>query len=423
MKTSILIKRGLTILGMLVLGFQLSFAQEDETFITIKGKVKDKDTKKEVIFASVSIGDTHVGTVTNVEGEFSIKVKNSLAAQNLEFSHIGYKSKKIPLSELKPEGNVILMEPTSVNLEEVTIRPEDGRLIMELALEKIPENYSKQALNSIGFYRETIKQRKDYLSISEALVDIYKASYNKDFEEDKVKIYKGRKSSDVKKADTLAVKLQGGPYISLLFDVVKNPYVLISHDVIALYDFSVSDIKTIDDKLNYEISFKPRVQNSDEPLYNGRYFIDVKSLAITSAEFSLDLSEPEKSAQMFVKKKPAGLKLTPTSTSYIVAYKERNGKYYFNYSRSEVSFKCKWQKKLFNSNYSIMSEMAITDWVAEKAEKFTMKESLKKNNVFEEEVTAFTDDNFWGEFNTIEPEQSIQSAIKKYGKKLMREKN
>ncbi len=409
-------------MGMLVLSSQLSFAQEDENYITIKGKVRDRDSKKEIIFVSVTVAGTSVGTVTNTEGDFAIKVKESLNAQGLLFTHIGYKIKKVDLSQLKSEENVIFLEPTIINLDEVTVRPEDARKLVEMALDRVPENYSKSPLNSTGFYRETIKQRKDYLAISEALVDIYKSSYVSDFDEDKVKIYKGRKSSDVKKADTVAVKLQGGPYISLLFDIAKNPYVLISDEVIALYDFTITDIKTIDDKVNYEISFKPRVTNSDYPLYFGKYYIDVKSLAFTSAEFSVDLSDPIKSAQMFVKKKPAGLKLTPTSTSYIVSYIERNGKYYFNYSRSEVNFKCKWQKKLFNSNYTVMSEMAITDWVGDKAEKYSYKESLKKTNIFEQEVTAFTDDNFWGEYNTIEPEQSIQAAIKKYGKKLMREK-
>jgi hypothetical protein len=315
------------------------------------------------------------------------------------------------------------MEPTTLKLSEVTIRPEDARKIMELALMKISDNYSNVALNSTGFYRETIKQKKDYLSISEAIVDIYKAPYDMDFDEDRVKVYKGRKSFDVKKADTVAVKLQGGPYISLMFDVVKNPYSLISLEEIHLYDFSITDIKPINEKINYEITFKPRIISSDIPVYNGRFYIDVKTLAISTVEFSLDLSDPENSAQLFVRKKPSGLKMLPTYTNYLVSYIERNGKYYFNYSRSEINFKCKWQKRLFNSNYSIMAEMAITDWSNEKAEKYALKESLKKTAVFEQEVTAFTDDNFWGEFNLIEPDQSIQSALKKYGKKLMREKN
>jgi hypothetical protein len=422
MKTSVLKKAGLALLGMLVISFQLSFGQE-EGYTTIKGKVKDKETKKEVVFVSVTISGTHIGTVTNTDGEFIIKIKNSVETKNLDFVHLGYKSQKIAISELKPDENVIMLEPTTVKLDEVTIRPEDARKLMELTIAKIPDNYSTIPMNSTGFYREAIKQRKDYLSISEALVDIYKAAYNHDYDEDRVKIYKGRKSMNVKKADTIMVKLEGGPYISLMFDIVKNPDVLISTEDLALYDFTETGMKTIDDKLTYEISFEPRVLNSDNPVYKGRYYIDVKNLAILSVEFSLDLSDPEKSAQMFIKKKPSGLKMVPTSTNYVVNYIERNGKYYFNYSRSEISFKCKWQKRLFNSNYSIMAEMAITDYSADKVEKYPYKVSLKKNSVFEEEVTAFTDDNFWGEFNTIEPEQSIQVALKKYGKKLMKEKN
>ncbi|MFN8254298.1 MAG: carboxypeptidase-like regulatory domain-containing protein [Bacteroidales bacterium] len=422
MKTIFKNKVRLAILGMLVLFMQFAIAQEDGGFQTIKGKVKDKETKKNVVFCSVSIVGSHIGTVTNIDGEFVIKVKNSLNAQEIEFTHIGYKSLKVSIAELKPEENIISLDPASVVLDEVTVRPEDARELMRMSIKKIPENYSTNSFNSVGFYRETIKQRRDYLSISEAIVDIYKASYTKDLDDDKIRIYKGRKSANVKRADTLAVKLEGGPYTTLLFDIVKNPYVLISDEVIYMYDFTITSIKTIDKDLCYEVSFSPRVSYSDIPLYQGKYYVDIKTLAINSAEFSMDLSDIEAASSMFVKKKPIGLRLTPTSTSYLISYKQKDGKYYFNYSRSEVNFKCKWNKKLFNSNYSVMSEMAITDWTMDKAEKYSNKEILKKNAIFEEEVTAFTDDNFWGEYNTIEPDESIQAAIEKYSKKMKKNK-
>jgi len=423
MKTTWINKGKLVILGMLVLCMQLAVAQEDTLYQTIRGKVKDKETKKSVIFCSISISGTHIGTVTNTDGEFAVKIKNTLNAKELEFSHIGYRSTKMQISELKPTDNVIMLEPASVNLDEVTVRPDDARELMRMAVKQIANNYSNSSLNSVGFYRETIKQRRDYLSISEAIVDIYKAAYTKELDNDKVKIYKGRKSSDVKRADTLAVKMEGGPYVSLLFDIVKNPYVLISDEVLYDYDFSVTDYKTIDNKLNYEVTFTPRVSNPETPLFIGKYYIDVKSLAITSAEFSMDLSDIEAASRMFVKKKPLGLKLTPTSTSYLVTYKEKDGHYYFNYSRSEVNFKCKWNKKFFNSNYTIMSEMAITDWTIDtKAERYSSKQALKKNAIFEEEVTAFTDKDFWGEYNTIEPDQSIETALEKYSKKMKKGK-
>jgi len=421
MKTIIIKKAGLTILGALVLFVQISLAQND--FYTIKGMVKDNESKKSIIFGDVAIAGTHISTVTNIDGEFTIKIKKSLDAKELEFTHIGYISKKVALNTLKPEDNTIYLQPSSVNVNEVTVRPKDARELVEQAMQNVSKNYSNSPLNSDGFYRETIKKKKEYLAISEALVDIYKGAYTKESDEDRVKINKGRKSSNVKKEDTLAVKMQGGPNISLLFDVVKNPNVLMASTDLDNYTFTLTDVKTVNDKLMYEVSFEPRIEDPYYPLYIGKYFIDVKSMGISSVEFSMDLSDPAKAARMIVRKKPIGVKITPTQTHFIVNYKEIEGTYFFNYSRSEMKFKCNWNKKLFNSNYTVMSELAITDWSMDPATKFSNKESLKMTSFFEEEVTAFTDDNFWGEYNTIEPEQSIQTVIKKYVKKQKKDKN
>ena len=390
----------------------------DLSYITIKGKVKDKGTNKGIVFATVSILETHIGTVTNSNGDFTIKVKKTLGSKQLEFTHIGYHNKAISISKLKPEGNLIILEPTPISIDEVMARPANAKDLVKNAMAMVARNYSSTALNLTAFYRETIKKRRDYISISEAVVDVYKGSYTNKNNDDRAKIYKGRKSSNVKPSDTLAVRLQGGPYIPLLLDIVKNPYVLISEDFIGDYEFELTNIISVANKLNYVVNFKPRIVNNDFPLYRGKYYIDVQSLAFTSAEFSLDINDREKASKFFVKKKPIGLKLTPMTTNYIIKYKENNGKYYFNYARSEVKFKCKWKKKFFNTNYTIMSEMATTDWKLEKTEKYKRREVLKKNNVFAEELTAFMDDNFWGEYNYIEPDESLESAIQKYNRKI-----
>ena len=420
----ILLKKGrILILFLLTLGFQTLYGQyPDASFITIRGNIKDDISKKEIVFATISIVGTNVGTVSNLDGEFTIKIKKASNAKELEFSYIGYANKRILISELKPAGNKILLTTSDISLDEVTVRPANAADLVRNAMALVYKNYSDIPLNYTGFYRETIKQRRDYISISEAVVDIYKGGYSKEYDYDKVKIYKGRKSDHVKSSDTLAVKLQGGPYISLLLDIIKNPDVLLASDIMSNYEFELTNIIYVSNKLNYVVSFKPRVVNDDFPLYTGKYYIEVKSLAISSAEFSLDIADRDKASKFFVKKKPMGLKLTPMTTNYIVKYKERDGKYYFNYARSEVKFKCKWKKKLFNTNYTIMSEMATTDWNAENVKKFSYKESLKKNMIFAEELTAFTDDDFWGEYNFIEPDESIQSAIKKYHKILERQK-
>jgi hypothetical protein len=112
------------------------------------------------------------------------------------------------------------------------------------------------------------------------------------------------------------------------------------------------------------------------------------------------------------------MEVTPEIATYRTQYREQDGKWYFAYSRAEVKFKVNWKKKLFNTFYTTMSEMAITDRTNEEVIKFAGKEKLRYNDVFSEQVSAFTDPEFWGDYNVIEPDQSIESAIRRLSRKL-----
>jgi len=63
--------------------------------------------------------------------------------------------------------------------------------------------------------------------------------------------------------------------------------------------------------------------------------------------------------------------------------------------------------------------MAITDWKKNiDHESLRQKERLKSTVVISDEASGFSDPEFWGEFNVIEPEKPIESAIKKIKKQL-----
>lgn len=383
----------------------------NETYTIIKGVVKDSKTKEYVIYATVSIPGTGVGTVTNSEGEFTLKVNKMLNAEFFEISHLSYTTTKYRLSESIGKEKEFLIESQMLMLKEITVMPQDARSIVENALRNIKKNYSETPNMMTGFYRETIKQKRDYLSISEAVLNIYKASYMAGLD-DQVKIFKGRKGSEVKKADTLMVQLQGGPQVSMLLDIVKNTDLSIALDNLNNYTFEYQSVVNIDGKPNFVIAFFPAVERED-PLYNGKLYITQSTFAITRAEFSLDLSNQDKAASMFVKKKPNGLVFMPTQTNYLVTYKEQNGKNYLNYVRVELKFKCDWKKRLFKNQYTILSEVAITDRSENNVARFSNQEIFKTNMIFSDKVQNFTDTDFWGEYNIIEPEESIEAAIKK----------
>jgi hypothetical protein len=390
----------------------------DNSYVTVSGILKDAKTGDKIIYANVSIPGTGIGTVSNSDGEFTLKVNKSLNADVFEVSHLSYATKRFKVSDFLDKEKTLFLEPQMLMLSTITIVPTDARTIVQTALSNIRKNYSEVPNMMTGFYRETIRQRREYVSISEAVVDIYKASYQ-GLQDDQVKIYKGRKGTNVKKADTLMVQLQGGPNVALLLDIVKNTDLSIALDNLDNYNFDFATMVNIDDKPNWVITFEPAVVK-EEPLYYGKLYISQEKMAITRAEFSLDLKDADKASRVFVQKKPMGLIFMPTSTSYLVTYKEQNSRYYLNYVRVDLKFRCDWKKRLFKNYYTVMSEVAITDRHEDNIAKFAQKEVFKPSMVFADKVENFSDPNFWGSSNIIEPEESIENAIKKISKSMMK---
>jgi hypothetical protein len=392
----------------------------EPTFHTINGVVRDLRDNRPVAFASVFIPGTSIGTVSNLNGIFTLKVQKSLNVTHFAISHLGYKISEYPISEGMTLGEDFFLEPYSVVLPEVVVRPGDPKSLVLSAINKIEDNYPDEPQLLTAFYREAIKQRRDYISISEAVVEIYQAPYSGSMQSDRTRIIQGRKSGNVKKADTLAVKLQGGPHVAMLLDVVKNPYIILCKECVDYYHYEFLDVVRIEDALNYVIGFKPRVV-MNMPLFEGRFYISVDNLGFTMAEFSMDISDRNKAAQSLILRKPLRLRVTPTATNYLVTYKEVDGKYHLNYVRSELEFYADWRVRIFRTGYSTMSEMAITKRESENVERFAYRDSFRPNTILADLVPVYFEDEFWGEYNYIEPEESIESAIQKLNLRLDRE--
>jgi len=70
------------------------------------------------------------------------------------------------------------------------------------------------------------------------VIDVYKTSYaTREAANDRVQLQKGRRLLSQKTSDTLAVKVVGGPSLSIYLDVVKNQNALLSTGDLDFYDF------------------------------------------------------------------------------------------------------------------------------------------------------------------------------------------
>ena len=391
---------------------------EEENFTHFRGTVTDSRSNDALVFATLSVEGANVATVCNSEGEFLIKVPNSMLNRNMVISYIGYARKTIPISDLKPEGNRIQLDMTSVNLVEVSVFPSDPNLLMRAVMSRREKNYMNKPVEKTAFYRETIKKGWSYVSLTEAVVDIYKHAYTSS-REDQVRLAIGRKSTDYGRLDTLVFKLQGGPVSALMLDIMKDPYLMFDEEMINYYNFEMSNITRVDDRLIYVVNFaqKPEVK---DPLYYGKLYIDTETLAITSATFNMNLTDREEAARLFIRRKPAGARVYPTEASYLVNYREHDGKWFFGYSRGQVAFRVNWRRRLFNTNYYTTMEIAVTDWEATEDRPFRSADRLRMNVIMEDAVEGFSNEDFWGDYNVIEPEQSIETAIRRIQRRVER---
>ncbi len=413
---------------LFIVGYSATFtavAQEPveamKTEFTVSGVVRDKESRKKLENVAVSLVGTPIGTVTNAEGVFSLKIPHMDTIPQLELSHIGYMNARFSASA--PEGSnnmhaTILMIPIALQLNEVVAYGNSARRIVEEALERIPKNYPSGESMTSAFYRETVQKGHRYISISEAMLDVYKTSYRqRTTDRDKVQIDKARRLLSQKQSDTLGVKVVGGPNLPLFMDVVKNAYALFDEETLDYYSFVQEPSVFIDDRLQYVISFRPRVK-LDYALYVGRVFIDREHLAFTRAEFELDLSDRERAIAAILYKKPLGLRFRPQKVSFLITYRQHDGVTCLNYICNEMCFKCDWKRRLFSSSYVARSEMVAVDREEHPERVIARRDAFKPYQVFYDIVKEYWSEDFWKDYNIIEPTESLEDAVKKLRKQM-----
>lgn len=408
---------------LLIIGFQNSsyatnsILNDTIGFNEYRGSVIDSKTKKSLEFATLLVNGTNISTITNTQGNFLLKVPKKYTDRRVTVSFLGYTSKVISLSDFDKNNTIIRLETYIEELSEVKINVKDATSLVQEMLKRKGDNYYNDDLKMTSFYRETIKKRRTYVSLSEAVVEIYKQPYTTD-KSDILKIYKARKSTDYNKLDTVAFKLRGGPFNTLYIDIMKNTDMLFGEDMVDVYDFTFDNSTKIDNRLIHVVNFKQKRYVTD-PLFYGKLFIDAQTLALTNAKFYLNLENKQKASRFFIIKKPKDADVLPIEASYQVEYREKDGKWYYGYSRVELGFKIDWAKKWFNTIYYTTIELAVTDW--EKSDVNLLpkpKDRLRPSVIMSDNTSGFKDPEFWGAYNVIEPDKPIESAIEKIQRQL-----
>lgn len=270
-----------------------------------------------------------------------------------------------------------------------------------------------------GFYREMIRKGSNYVTLTEAVLDINKTSYGRLYGIDQVGVFKGRGSVDWARIDTVFVKFRGGINSALQIDVAKYPFLGTNiPEISQVYDFRMEAPVQIDGKVNHVVSFNQKDIVQDIH-FRGKIYIEMKSLAISRVEFNMNVEDRDDATSIFISRRPMGFRANVLYATYLVQYKEINNKWTFDYSRTEIKFDSKWDRKLFKNSYTITSEMAITER-SDRTLKIPAQQRVRSSDITLDKVTDFQDEGFWDDYNVIEPESGIEQVISRITKQLKR---
>lgn len=378
-------------------------------FFEIRGRVLDKNGREPLAYASVYLAGKGIGTVTNDNGQFLLKLNSKYLPDTLSISCIGYRNFKTPVSSMINITQDFLLKTDIVSIQEVIIRKISPVNLLQSAIEAVSVNYPQKPAMLTSFYRELVKKGGRYMMVSEAILETYKPGYSRYAPADQVKILKGRKNQDVSTKDTVMLKLKAGLHTMLLLDVVKNMPDFLNGEDLQSYEYKMADIVVDKGREQYAIEFRPRTGATDT-YYSGRILLDVRNLAITWVEFYIDPENLEKATSSFILKKPPNVKVKVLNANYKTAFQAYGNAYYLHLIQCEMEFRIKDKRQFSGSVYNTSLEMAVTGIDTLNAERFRFRDAARLNEFFADQLVEY-DESFWGEYNFIRPDESLEDAL------------
>ncbi|MCK9204691.1 MAG: carboxypeptidase-like regulatory domain-containing protein [Bacteroidales bacterium] len=379
--------------------------------IVIRGHIYDKQNKTAIPFATIGIMEENIGTITNNDGFFTLKIPVSLIGTSLVVSHLGYMSQHIPIRLLNRQQVDFFLDRRIISIQEVIIRYIDPDLIIKKAIEQRKMNNAIDPAYLTTFYREGVQKNNKYISYSEAVFKVYKSPYDVSEHYDQVKLLKSRKIQASNPRDTVYLKLKAGVQSALQLDIVKCIPGFLDLTPPPEYTYTYSDLVSYNAKDAYAITF---VQNADlkKALYSGTVYIEKEGFAILGADFEINPEFLDLAAEDLVLKKSPRLIVKLEKIKYSVSFMPFNGRYYLQHVRCDLQVKTRLRHHLTSETFNTFLELATCNIDTVHVVKFPKQEIMKPNVIFSDRPFN-SYDAFWDDFNVITPETKLSEALSK----------
>jgi hypothetical protein len=267
-----------------------------------------------------------------------------------------------------------------------------------------------------AFYREGVLRKSQLQTYSEAILQIYKSAYSGSILNDQIKVFKSRKIENINITDTLTVRLKAGLNTCLQLDGIRNVFDFLSRENFNEYTYRLTDIVSFDEESAFEIEFEPR-EGVESPMFRGSVFINTTDFALLKADFEINAVYLKRMRENFILNPSRDFTTWPVSVRYSVTYRELNDRYFLSHVRGDLEFASRQKKKLFNTQFNVFFEMAVTSMSLTDVERFEREEIAPAHSVFSRTITDY-DPVFWENQEFLKPEDNLMQALKNMNVRL-----
>jgi len=328
------------LISILFFFFGLSLVQAqitDLNIYTIKGKIIDAAKKIAVAYCNIGINGKAIGTLSNENGNFQFKIKKVHLQDTLYLNALGYKPKLLPVNGIfLGKGQTFEIEPSAIQIDEVTISAIPTMKIIDRALNNIKNNYPVSSYVSDGFYREYITEDGACRRLIEASVKILEKGYT---DKRSVKLKQTVNIDEIKQThdyrDLRTYNWDGLKY--LMNENIRgiNPGGVINTYPLKDWIFTSDEITLVNGEQAHVVKFKPAEAGLPRP--EGTLYISTKDYAIIQLDYSIK-SGLEK---WHNSKISDSTRIKYHDWNITFAYKRFDKKLYLNYMTHNRNFKVK----------------------------------------------------------------------------------
>jgi CarboxypepD_reg-like domain len=394
------------------------------TSFVLSGRILDSETGEPLSYATVSINQLGLGTASNLDGDWSLRIPASASNMKLTINFMGYTPQDKSIANLQ-DKSVFKLAPKSFQINEVVIL--SGDFIAELlskAYKAIPENYPTDPSLCEGFYRETQRVNDSlFLYFNEAVLNVYKNTYKNTKNFGQIQVEKSRKNVFPGIDSISDVRFYGGPHFPNDLDIVFSRWDFIKpseyknwkYELEGVYKDSVTDV--------YTIGFKNR--NAPNSNFQGEIYINKDDMAYVGFEL-----RRAGLAAISMANLPTDIAYIPGNTTAKIGYTRQGDVYnlsYISYKSSGINTASKTRiykdieyvttsiKKDSISPIPFGQQFDYTDILSIKADNYDQS-YWKDYNILQESKVLTSQTNM-----LYQKDQAMQQLTKVYNRELTKD--